>query len=264
MSQVDEVTEYLVGALGLDAHELRMVISILNLSSYYKKAHYKWVENADPAKVDVLFVNANDGWAMQLIDAHKTERNFPEILLICDKGQPASMGIAIARPVSPRNVMGPLELVAEKLQGKHADKSVVAFSEDLDPAEHVPSTSNAPSLHALVVDDSLTVRNQLKVELMEQGYLADLVETGEEGLAQLEKSAYDVIFLDVVLPGMDGYQVCKIIKKNPLSKQIPVVMLTRKSSPFDRIRGSLAGCDTYLTKPVDLAKFNQVLMNLKR
>jgi twitching motility two-component system response regulator PilG len=73
------------------------------------------------------------------------------------------------------------------------------------------------------------------------------------------KNFYDIIFLDVILPGADGYQVCKHIKKNPLLKQTPVVMLTSKASPFDRVRGSLAGCDTYLTKPVDYQEFKQVL-----
>ena len=70
---------------------------------------------------------------------------------------------------------------------------------------------------------------------------------------------YDIIFLDVVLPGMDGYQVCKNIKRNPVIKHTPVVMLTSKSSPFDKVRGSMAGCNAYLTKPVDYDKFHHVL-----
>jgi twitching motility two-component system response regulator PilG len=61
------------------------------------------------------------------------------------------------------------------------------------------------------------------------------------------------------LPGADGYQICRAIRKNPATKKTPVVMLTSKSSSFDKIRGSMAGCDTYLTKPVDNATFQEVV-----
>ena len=111
----------------------------------------------------------------------------------------------------------------------------------------------------MVVDDSPTVRKQLELELEASNIHVDSAETGESGLDLMGKNPYDIIFLDVMLPGADGYQVCKHIKKNPLRKQTPVVMLTSKSSPFDRVRGSLAGCDSYLTKPVDYEEFRQVL-----
>jgi len=75
----------------------------------------------------------------------------------------------------------------------------------------------------------------------------------------IEVSHYDIILLDVVLPGIDGYQVCKNIRRNQDRKNIPVVMLTSRSSPFDKVRGSMAGCSSYLTKPVDYEKFHQVL-----
>jgi two-component system, cell cycle response regulator len=75
----------------------------------------------------------------------------------------------------------------------------------------------------------------------------------------LASRSVDLVFLDVMLPGADGYQICKTIKKNKLKQRIPVVMLTSKSSPFDRVRGSLAGCDSYLTKPVELRKLFDVL-----
>jgi twitching motility two-component system response regulator PilG len=112
---------------------------------------------------------------------------------------------------------------------------------------------------ALVVDDSPTVRKQLELELEAFNIRVDSAESGETGLDLMERNSYDIIFLDVMLPGADGYQVCKHIKRNPMLKQTPVVMLTSKSSPFDRVRGSLAGCNSYLTKPVDYQEFKQVL-----
>jgi two-component system, cell cycle response regulator len=59
------------------------------------------------------------------------------------------------------------------------------------------------------------------------------------------------VFLDVIMPGIDGYQVCKLIKSKRAANKTAVIMLTSKGSPFDRIRGAMAGCDAYLTKPVD-------------
>ena len=112
---------------------------------------------------------------------------------------------------------------------------------------------------ALVVDDSPTVRKQLELELESLKIKVDTAETGEQCLSKLEKDNYDIIFLDVILPGIDGYDVCKKIRKNLVTRNIPVVMLTSKSSSFDRVRGAMAGCSTYLTKQVDYEKFHMVL-----
>jgi len=87
----------------------------------------------------------------------------------------------------------------------------------------------------------------------------DLAEDAEVALELIEKGNYDVIFLDVVLPEMDGYKVCKLVKTNAMTRSIPVVMLTGKTSPFNKVRGVMAGCDRYLTKPVDAEELKVVL-----
>jgi two-component system, cell cycle response regulator len=140
-------------------------------------------------------------------------------------------------------------------------------------AAKAPSPSDAPSdrafevgietmgmfnmapISALIVDDSVTVRNQLQAALQKAGVNADLASTGQQALLMLSKQTYDLIFLDVVMPGDDGYVVCKSIRKIPGNKQTQIMMLTSRSSPFDRARGALAGCDMYLIKPIDLKTF---------
>ena len=114
---------------------------------------------------------------------------------------------------------------------------------------------------ALVVDDSATTRKQIEIELEQLGIAVDLAESGEQAFEFLNKSqGYDLIFLDVILPGLvDGYNICKTIKRDKQRKRIPVIMLTGKGSPFDRIRGKLAGCNTYLTKPVRREQFQTVV-----
>ena len=122
------------------------------------------------------------------------------------------------------------------------------------------SASNAGNIYAaLVVDDSLPVRKQVGVALKRSGISAEFAESGEAALELISKNSYDIIFLDVVLPGVDGYEICKTIKRDKNKKHTPVVMLTGKSSPFDKVKGRLSGCDTYLTKPVSLQDFNKTL-----
>lgn len=120
-----------------------------------------------------------------------------------------------------------------------------------------PSLAKAPlpPLRALIVDDSLTVREQLKLALDRAGILGDQAANAEAALRQLQANAYDLVFLDVVMPGADGYEVCRAIKKNAYTRTVPVLMLTSRSSPFDRARGALAGCDSYLVKPITWETF---------
>lgn len=104
---------------------------------------------------------------------------------------------------------------------------------------------------ALVVDDSLAVRKQMEIEFSLMDNEFDAVASAEEALKAVNQIVYDVIFLDVVMPGMDGYMACKKIKRESLNKKTPVILLTSRSSSFDKIKGTLAGCDAYLVKPIN-------------
>lgn len=110
----------------------------------------------------------------------------------------------------------------------------------------------------MVVDDSPPVRKQLELELKLLGARVEMAENGEQAMEMSQDKIYDMIFLDVVMPGIDGYKVCKAIKRNSRTKNTPVIMLTGKSSPFDKVKGTLAGCDTYLTKPLQHDDFQTI------
>jgi twitching motility two-component system response regulator PilG len=100
----------------------------------------------------------------------------------------------------------------------------------------------------------------MQAKLAPFGFEVDFAETGEEAIGLSGTQEYTCVFLDVVLPGIDGYQVCKLIKSNKQAiKKTAVVMLTSRSSPFDKLRGSLAGCDEYLTKPLDEDRLLEVI-----
>ena len=112
----------------------------------------------------------------------------------------------------------------------------------------------------LVVDDNATVRSFMQAKLAPFGFGVDFAETGEEAIGLSGQNEYTCVFLDVVLPGVDGYQVCKMIKANKQAmRKTAVVMLTSRSSTFDKLRGSLAGCDEYLTKPLEEDRLLEVI-----
>lgn len=108
-----------------------------------------------------------------------------------------------------------------------------------------------PPVSALVVDDSTTLRRLMELILVPLGFDIDFVDSGERAVELSKRKNYDIVFLDVLLPGIDGYRVCKTLKNDRRTKAARIVMLTSKDSAIDKVRGMMAGTDVYLTKPVD-------------
>ena len=136
--------------------------------------------------------------------------------------------------------------------------------------EQAQQTSASPAAEAapvrptnrrvLVVDDSLAVRAYLRSLLEKQGVEVVDADSADAGIAAAANELFACVLMDVLMPGIDGFEACRRIKaRSRNGAALPVVMLTSKSSPFDRIRGKMAGCDTYLTKPVDPAQLNEVV-----
>ena len=101
----------------------------------------------------------------------------------------------------------------------------------------------------LVIDDSNTIRKSAEMFLRQAGYEVFLAEDGFDALAKISDHEPQVIFIDIMMPRLDGYQTCALIKQNPTLRSTPVIMLSSKDGIFDRARGRLAGSDRYLTKP---------------
>ena len=114
---------------------------------------------------------------------------------------------------------------------------------------------------ALVVDDSAAIRKQLELELRQAGIASDFAETGEEALQKVASHTYDLVFLDIIMPGIDGYETCRQMRMRKEMKKTPIIMLSAKTSPLDEVQGVIAGASTYLTKPV---KSDQLQKTLKR
>lgn len=269
MGAVQQAKITSVGVLGFDVTEFRLIRNVLKISACRPDGGYQICVGISAVESDVLIVNADDASSLVSLRSIASKPNAPAPLLVF--GTEPTRAISdpyCLRPLSPVKLLKMLDKLVLDKQLKEPANQIFSGKREInevsdDKAEQfvdITTTIGFPkNRRALVVDDSPTVRKQLELELEASSIHVDSAETGESGLDLMGKNDYDIIFLDVMLPGADGYQICKSIKKNPQLKQIPVVMLTSKSSPFDRVRGSLAGCDTYLTKPVDYQAFKQVL-----
>ncbi len=101
----------------------------------------------------------------------------------------------------------------------------------------------------LVIDDSNTIRRSAEIFLRQGGHQVLLAEDGFDALAKVNDHAPELIFCDILMPRLDGYQTCAIIKRNPRFAHVPVIMLSSKDGLFDKARGRMVGSDEYLTKP---------------
>jgi len=104
-------------------------------------------------------------------------------------------------------------------------------------------------LKVLVIDDSKTIRRTAETLLTKEGCEVFTAVDGFDALSKIADHQPDIVFVDIMMPRLDGYQTCSLIKHNKVFKQIPVIMLSSKDGLFDRARGRIVGSEHYLTKP---------------
>ena len=120
------------------------------------------------------------------------------------------------------------------------------------------------SARVLVIDDSNTIRRSAEIFLKQAGHEVVLAEDGFDALAKLSDYAPDLVFCDILMPRLDGYQTCAIIKRNPQFANVPVVMLSSKDGLFDKARGRMVGSQDYLTKPFTKEQLLQAVQQHRR
>jgi twitching motility two-component system response regulator PilG len=217
------------------------------------------------ASADILIVDKSAKDAVAT--AHQKQdhgRRARPTILVTESANPDDSAYAIRRPFVATRLLNTLDQIVIKDLSVDAD-AVIGDESDLsthaaEVQQDTPTTKRGKDDYvALVVDDSLAVRKLVELELRALNILGDFAENAGEAFALLRRNNYDIIFLDVVLPQVDGYKMCKIIKKDKNTKNTPVLMLTGKSSAFDRVRGKFAGCDNYLVKPVKSETFRKAI-----
>lgn len=192
----------------------------------------------------------------------------------CDAGD-----IQLQRPLLVTRVMRTMETLSKRvIPTNKSSQDLSSKSEtqttpvartnreetDKPPSEPITATSSGKSYLALVIDDSSAIRKQLEIELRSSGMQSEFAESGEEALEKIVGKEYDLIFLDIMMPGIDGYETCGQIRKDPRYKKTPVIMLSGKTSPLDEVKGVLAGASTYLTKPVKHQQFQEVTQRITK
>ena len=260
---------FTIVALGIADFEQRVFANIFKLSQHRPRT-YSLTTFASNQQVDIIILDPANQEGLAVWRAYRNSsignQSVPTITVVHGntalEGDESLSKYTIRRPFVATRVLNLLDEIAIK-ELKHIPERTIGGKAGLtNPVIETIKETIAPATTnylALVVDDSRAVRKQIELELGIHGVQTDLAETGEQAFELLDQKTYDIIFLDVILPGVDGYKICRTIKKNRAKKHIPVIMLTSKSSPFDRVRGTFAGCDSYLTKPVAQASFQKVL-----
>lgn len=105
----------------------------------------------------------------------------------------------------------------------------------------------------LLVEDNADIRMLLELRLKSKGFAVDAAESGMAALAVVKTTLPDLVILDVMMPEMDGYEVCQVLRRDPRTRHLPVIMLSAKTMEADKRRGEMAGATAYLTKPMDTA-----------
>jgi twitching motility two-component system response regulator PilG len=200
--------------------------------------------------IDALLLNPNAGRAR----IHETISEMEEELTVrtLDDKEMTTLGIG---HLNLRNFDKGLECLHEVLS---RDTNNVILSGQLNAiAIRLEEIRRQDEIHEtkpkgktiLVVDDSPTVRKLISSKLEKSGHSVVCAVDGIDGLAKITESLPDLVFLDISMPRMDGYDVCKEIRANPTTKNLPVVMISGKDGFFDKVRGKMAGTSGYVTKP---------------
>jgi two-component system, cell cycle response regulator len=245
---------------GLKSIERQLLHGIVRVSQY-RKPSLLLLEEVFAKLADVVVVDTQDAAAVAWAHSHPW---LAEKTVIWIDGSSVAHGhIAVKRPVAwPALPM----IIARALESGSALNVRPSMPlATLPAAPRAPAAALAPTLpqSILVVDDSLAVRAYLRSLLEARGFVVTEAVQVQAALACVAQARFDCILMDVLMPGLDGYEGCRQIKSRLRGAQaVPIVMLTSKSSPFDRIRGKMAGCDAYLTKPVDPAQLQDVLARL--
>ncbi len=249
------------GISGKDARMIEIVVSRAPNLKY----QYQLVQTSNAMQCDIVLVDAQASTASSELEVLRQRFGNVTTIFISDDGTQGDSIHRIARRSLLLHILRTLDSIsASQIRSAAASAPEIPRSNSANAAQERPAVPVALAtsephklepLAALIVDDSLTVRTQLQSALDRIGIKSELAENGETALKAMQLKRFDIIFLDVIMPGMDGYALCRQIKSAPATRATPVVMLTSRSSPFDRARGALAGCDTYLTKPIDLKSF---------
>lgn len=256
----DPRPEYRVAVFGL-ATRLQHLLEIVLRHARHNRYRYALSSTRGPGDFDVALVDmTNSGGA----DTARTlGRIFDEhaVLRVGRRCDPARPQDDLLQSSFVAQVLYALNRVIDaKRRREREAKEAAAVDAGLIVSED--GVRRRP--RALLVDDSPTVRRQLSLALHRIGLDGEAVASAREALDVLAVRSYELVLADVVMPELDGYQLTRAVRRERGLRGIPVILLTSRSSPFDLARGALAGCNSYLVKPVSLQTLHETVQRQLR
>lgn len=253
-----------IGSVGFPDDQRVKLEKIFKLS---KQTRYTLVEPDFSDLPDLMLVFGFD------LTEHAELKDLPSgyhsRLILVGRGKPKDKSYThLGYPLVSSRVLRALDNMTRENEEMDVSREEVTdenqFSKYEKPAEkieqEVPSSGRS-SFQVLVVDDNEIMQQALNKELQQLTLPVNVhfASTGEESLEKISNNSYDFIFLDVVMPGIDGFETCAEMRKRPEFKKTPIIMLTSKTSPMDEVKGIMSGCSTYLTKPIEPEEFQKVI-----
>ncbi len=247
---------FILEMLGFSDAEKTMLASTFRLTG---RREFCYAEPASAEeRIDIYLVNADNADALSQLQTRSPNIHAPAVLI--GREAPPNSWPLIQKPIHWMRLFEQLDELMETALQERArrqqlddgqwDGQTYRRTIDKKAVQEAVFLAEKASESVLVVDDSATIRAFMRMKLAPFRFDVDFAESGEQAIDMAQAKSYTCIFLDILMPGIDGYQVCKRIKANASTKNTAVVMLSSKSTAFDKFRGSWAGCDAYLSKPV--------------
>lgn len=248
---------YRIEVRGFPELEKRMLSSTFRLTA--RRAISYEVINSPEQKPDAYLINADDDAIVHAFLVEHAPNLMQTPFILIGRNKPQSELTFLAKPIDWIRLFDMLDgqmqkLVQAPIRSSLSSPLVSPNAPDVIVEHRQQSEVEKPKERVLVVDDSATIRGFMRIKLAPFHFETDFAENGEQAIQMAQSKSYTCIFLDIMMPGIDGYEVCKRLKNDPQTKHSAIVMLTSKSSFVDKMRGTWAGCDEYLYKPVSEAE----------
>jgi len=259
-AMADPRPQYRVAVFGL-ASRLQHLLEVVLRHARHNRYRYALSTTRGPGDFDVALVDMTVAGGVDT--ARTLEQIFDERAVLrvgrrCDANRPCD---DLLQASFVGQVLYALNRVVDARRSRErAEREAAA----IDAGRVVAENGVRRRPRALIVDDSPTVRRQLSLALNRIGLDGEAVASASEALDVLAMRSYELMLADVVMPGLDGYQLTRTVRRDRGLRAMPVILLTSRSSPFDLARGALAGCNSYLVKPVSMQTLHETVQRQLR
>jgi CheY-like chemotaxis protein len=242
-----------VAAFGL-GHKFHRIVEIVFRHARHNPYRFVIAAPRGPSDFDVALVDMTVKGGPEVAQVLRRASEGRPVVTVGRRGDPTRARDDLLMQRFALNLLAVLNGAVERhlLQPVHKGMAAIARSAALLTGHPDPEQVLGRRPRALMVDENPSVRRQLSLALHQMGLDSEGVGSGSEALDVMAVRRYELLFLEAVLPDVGGLRLARNVKRDPALRGMPVIVLTRRSGPFDLLRGAMSGCDSYLVKPVSL------------